>query len=243
MRRIVENRLLSAVLPFVLLTAIALPRAARAVDDEVHWTMTGSTSVTFDWRGSSTTVRYGPTSLYTLTATSVTPSPLPFSSAGPFHEARISGLVPGVTYHYSIGTNADHTFHTLPPATASFVVYAEGDVGDVQSYARVGPVQALIAAGQPSFTLVVGDLTYGNANGLAVVDRHFNDVMGWSQDAAYMPAWGNHEWDIPTADDFRDYKGRFDFPNPQTSPGAPSAGCCGEDWYWYDAGTTRFITY
>jgi hypothetical protein len=67
--------------------------------------------------------------------------------------------------------------------------------------------------------------------------------MVWSQDAAYMPGWGNHEWDIPTADDFRDYKGRFDFPNPQTSPGAPAAGCCGEDWYWFDAGTTRFIAY
>jgi len=239
----VETRGLSAVLSFVLLAAVAAPRSAHAVDDEVHWTMTGPTSVTVDWRGASTTVRYGPTSNYTLSATAVTPSPLPFSSAGPFREARIGGLLPGVTYHYAIGTNADHTFHTLPPATASFVVYAEGDVGDVSSYSRVGPVQALIAGGKPSFTLVVGDLTYGNANGLAVVDKHFNDVMVWSQDAAYMPGWGNHEWDIPTADDFRDYKGRFDFPNPQTSPGAPAAGCCGEDWYWFDQGAVRFIIY
>jgi hypothetical protein len=74
------------------------------------------------------------------------------------------------------------------------------------------------------------------------VDNHFNNVMKWSQDAAYMPAWGNHEWDAST-DDFRNYKGRFALPNPQTSPGAPSAGGTGEDWYWFDAGNTRFIAY
>ena len=226
----------------VFCAGLGFSRPARAVDDEIHWTMTGPTSVTFDWRGASTTLRYGPTTAYGLSATGATPTPLPYSSTGPFHEARVTGLLPGVTYHYSIGTGADHTFHTLPPATASFVVYCEGDIGDNATYPRVSPVQSLIAGASPSFVLVVGDLTYGNDNGQAVVDRHFNDVMPWSQDAAYMPAWGNHEWS-KTTDDFRNYKGRFDFPNPQTSPGAPTAGCCGEDWYWFDAGTTRFIAY
>jgi hypothetical protein len=56
-----------------------------------------------------------------------------------------------------------------------------------------------------------------------------------------MPAWGNHEWE-PT-DDLRNYKGRFDFANPQTSPGSPSVSCCGEDWYWFDYGNARFIAY
>jgi hypothetical protein len=58
-----------------------------------------------------------------------------------------------------------------------------------------------------------------------------------------MPAWGNHEWDIPNSDDLRNYKGRFDFPNPQTSPGSPAVSCCGEDWYYFDYGNTRFISY
>lgn len=226
---------------FVFIGALN-PRPAFAVDDEIHWTMTAPTSVTVDWRGASTTVRYGPTSAYTLSVTGVTPSPLPYSSAGPFHEAKISGLLPGVTYHYSVGTGPDHTFHTLPSAAETFVVYCEGDIGDSGTYPRVTAVQSLIAAGKPSFVLVVGDLTYGNDDGQAVVDKHFNDVMSWSQDAAYMPAWGNHEWS-KTTDDFRNYKGRFDFPNPQTSPGAPTAGCCGEDWSWFDAGTTRFISF
>ena len=66
--------------------------------------------------------------------------------------------------------------------------------------------------------------------------------MSWSQSAAYMPAWGNHEWET-AVDDLRNYKGRFKLPTPQTSPGAPAAGCCGEDWGWFDAGGVRFISY
>jgi PKD repeat protein len=106
------------------------------------------------------------------------------------------------------------------------------------------PVQELIAAGQPDFVITPGDLTYANANGQDAVDQHFNDVMVWSRDAAYMPAWGNHEWDDNGGDDdLRNYKGRFDLPNPQTSPGSPAISCCGEDWYWFDYGNVRFIAY
>jgi hypothetical protein len=59
--------------------------------------------------------------------------------------------------------------------------------------------------------------------GQSSVDQHFNDVQVWSLDAAYMPSWGNHEWDTPSADDMRNYKGRFDLPNPQTSRRRPRA--------------------
>ena len=61
--------------------------------------------------------------------------------------------------------------------------------------------------------IVAGDLTasYANENGQSAVDRHFDDVMAWSQTSAYMPAWGNHEWDEP--DDLRNYKGRFAIPH------------------------------
>src|SRR5262249_50102963 len=94
-----------------------------------------------------------------------------------------------------------------------------------------------------------------------------NDVMVWSQEAAYIPAWGNAEWDgtgscssassIPCdldsdcpsgtcsgpGDDLRNYKGRFRFPNAHASPGSPGLGCCGEDWFWFDYGNVRFIAY
>ena len=222
---------------------LALAAASPAfATDEIHWTITGPTSVTFDWRGTNNTLRYGLSSSYGLSATATTPSPLPFSSSGPFNEARLTSLVPGATYHYSIAGGADHVFRTPPATGASFTVYVEGDIGDAVSYPRVAAVQSLIADGRPDLVLVAGDLTYANAHGQFAVDQHFNDVMVWSQDAAYMPAWGNHEWDS-SGDDFRNYKGRFDLPHPQTSPGAPAAGCCGEDWSWFDYGNVRFIAY
>jgi hypothetical protein len=226
----------------LVVAAALLPGAAWAAD-EIHWTFTGPTSVSFDWRGAETTVRYGLTTAYGQTATAVTPSPLPFSSSGPFKEARITGLAVNTVYHYSIGTGPDHTFRTpLAPGSSGFTVYAQGDIGDSASWWRVGWVQSAIAAARPDFVLCVGDLTYGNSVGQQAVDNHFNDVMKWSLDAAYMPAWGNHEFDT-SADDLRNYKGRFDLPNPQATPGAPAAGCCGEDWWWWDYGNVRFIVY
>jgi hypothetical protein len=227
--------------------AVSAPigRTASAVNDEIHWTITGPNSVTLDWRGPSNALRYGVTTAYGATATAVTPSHLPYSSAGPFWEARLTNLQPNTTYHYSIGGEADHTFKTALPkgSSASFTVDVIGDVGDTTTYDNVGPVQAMIAADQPSMVLLAGDLTYGNAHGQAVVDQHFNDVQVWSLGStAYMPAWGNHEWDSST-DNLNNYKGRFDFPNQQTSPGSPAISCCGEDWYYFDYGNTRFIAY
>ena len=212
--------------------------------DEVHWTIIGQTAVSFDWRGATNSIRYGTTTALGQTMAAVNPSPVPFSSAGPFWEARIIGLAENTLYYYSIGGGPTSTFRTPPPrGNSGFIAYAEGDIGDSGSYSRVAPCQALIADAAPDLVLGLGDMTYGNAHGLASVDNHFNDVMKWSRTSPYMAAWGNHEWDAPAADDLRNYKGRFDFPNPQTSPGAPVPGCCGEDWYWYDYGNARFIIY
>lgn len=231
-------------LSLVLTLCLSSPSFAA---DEIHWTITGQTSVTFDWRGSASEnkIRYGTTVRNCInTVAAVTPNPTPFSSPGPFWEAKLTGLLENTLYYYSIGNNPVRTFRTPPPlGSSNFFVYAEGDIGSTNSYRNVGPVQDLIATGRPAFVLAVGDLTYGNAKGQDDVDQHFNDVMAWSQlDVAYMPAWGNHEWDKST-DDLRNYKGRFAFPNPQTSPGSPSISCCGEDWYWFDYGNARFIAY
>src|SRR5204862_2412088 len=111
------------------------------------------------------------------------------------------------------------------------------------SYGNVRSTQDQIAADSPAFVIVSGDLSYGNAHGQSAVDQHFNDVMAWSQHAAYMPAWGNHEWDSPSSDDLRNYKGRFVVPHAATSATAPAPGCCGEDWGWFDVGGVRFISY
>ena len=234
-------------LALLVVGAAAVTRPAGAAD-EIHWSIVGPNSVTFDWRGAETTIAYGLTPAYGQTTTAATPSPLPISSPGPYWEARLTGLLVNTLYHYSIGGGPDHTFRTPPPhGTPGFTVFVEGDVGDAATFPRMATLQSMIAAASPRFVLVVGDITYANDFGQAQVDGHFNDVMVWSQDAAYMPAWGNHEWD-QTTDDLRNYKGRFDFPNAQASPTAPDsaelvggAPPYGEDWYWFDYGNTRFI--
>ncbi|MDP9341948.1 MAG: metallophosphoesterase family protein [Actinomycetota bacterium] len=221
-------------------TAIALRGVRSNLVDEVHYTFTGPRSVTFDWRGNVGSIRLGRTARYRRTVTASQPRPLPISSAGPFWQVRIGKLEPGTTYHYSIGGSPDRTFTTAPTGPFRFDVTA--DVGDSRTYPQVAGIEGQIAADRPAFVLVPGDLTYGDSHGQEAVDQHFDDVMVWSQSAAYMPAWGNHEWETPL-DDLRNYKGRFSLPHPHTSPGAPQAGCCGQDWGWFDSGGVRFIAY
>ena len=233
----------------MLITAVAsLPamgeQSSECNADEIHWTITGPRSVTFDWRGTAADIRYGNTIHYGSAANGETPTPLPFSSPGPFHQAALTGLKSNTLYHYSIGSCPDHTFRTPPPpGSSNFTIDAEGDIGASNKYQDVVPDQQLIVAKPPALVLVLGDLTYANPNGQPSVDQHFNDMMVWSQDTPYMPAWGNHEWDQQQYDDLRNYKGRFGLPHPETSPGAPSLGCCGQDWSWFDYGNARFIAY
>lgn len=230
--------------------------------DEVHYTFTGPDSVTVDWRGTHTEIRYGPTDAYGSTATATEPTPLPWSSAGPWREVVLGGLAPGQDYHYSIGGGPDQVLHTAPTGAFSFV--ALGDIGDSGSYPWVDAMMRQIAAETPSFVLALGDLTYANYNCAAAVDQHFVDVEAWSRRAAYMPVWGNHEYagvsqhsqGCGVDDTFANYKGRFALPHPQglasnastmsSGPGCPLVDgvnpCQGEDWAWFDAGPVRFIT-
>lgn len=213
---------------------------ATGTATQVHYTYTGRNSVTFNWRGSATALRFSTNGKRWRRVLGRRAHPVPFSSPGPFREARLTGLKAGTTYRYSIGGGPVSRFRSAPAGSFRFDV--EADVGDSENYRAVTRTQMQIAADKPAFVLVPGDLTYGNNEGQDAVDRHFNDVMVWSRTAAYMPAWGNHEWD-KSSDDLRNYKGRFAIPNPRASTDAPTAGCCGEDWGWFDAGPVRFISY
>ena len=249
----VRSRFNRARAPITVTTVVALlmgmialgaPALAAQAVDEVHYSFTSKTSVAIDWRGDARDVRWGPTIDYGNTAQGVAPQWTPWSSAGPYWQLELTGLSAGATYHYSIGGGPDLMFHT--PPTGSFRFDAIGDVGDTSSFSKLGATLSGIANDDPSFVLMVGDLTYANAAGasMSVVDQHFNDMMNsWAGSAAYIPAWGNHEYDVAGSDDLRNYKGRLMMPNAQTSPGSPSISCCGNDWGWFDAGPVRFIAY
>jgi len=208
--------------------------------DEAHYTYTSGTSVAFDWRGKPADLRYGLTPSYGSTVTGHMPIPLPFSSTGPFRQVELTGLQAGTTYHYSIGGGADHTFSTAPTGTFRFDVMS--DVGSSLNSSALAPEMSRMAGDAPAFVLAPGDLTYANVDTQPAADQHFNDVMAWSLSAAYMPAWGNHEWDR-AQDDLRNYKGRFKLPNGQAAVDAPALGCCGDDWGWFDVADVRFISY
>ena len=213
--------------------------------DEIHFTFIDAYAVTFNWHGRADTISYGVHSSKEQIVKAHAPSSMPLSTPGPFWEAALTGLLPDTVYRYTIGGGAEHTFRTPPlsQADTSFVVVAEGDIGDAVNYPHMAKVQSFVAALHPAFSLMLGDLTYANRFGPQSINEHFNDVMVWSQDIPYMPAWGNHEW--ANGDNLQNYKGRFDLPHAETSP--PSSDMenqgAGEDWYWFDYGSARFINY
>src|SRR5262245_22763094 len=88
--------------------------ASRHAADEIHWTLTGPTSVSVHWRGTESVVRYGLTRELQQSADATESTPQPFSSPGPFREARIAGLAEDTRYFYAIGKGPTHTFHTPP---------------------------------------------------------------------------------------------------------------------------------
>lgn len=113
--------------------------------------------------------------------------------------------------------------------------------------AQMGQNLAALPASLPRFYLFAGDLTYGDDKGADDVTQHFTDSMQWSLDAAYMPVWGNHEWnDADAYASLAEWRARFELPHPQTATGSPSGGAegpAGKDWSWFDYGGLRFISY
>jgi hypothetical protein len=223
------------------------PSGPTEDESEVHFSFTGPTSVTFAWHGTGRFIRVWSKNTPPREIEAHEPDPVPSSGPGPWKEASVTGLDPGVEYGYEIGRPRYPvpSFFRAPPArgTAGFSFVALAGMGASVDFPDIGPVHHLISLEEPAFVLGLGDMTFADIRTQSSVDRHFDDVMAWSRRAAYMPVWGEHEWAGQNRDDLRNYKGRFALPNPQASPGAPEAGCCGEDWYWFDYGNARFISY
>jgi hypothetical protein len=226
--------------------AMPAPLVRSEEPRQVHFTFTAPDAVTFDWRGSDGTLRYWAKDVAPRTVQARAPVPEPFSSPGPWQEAVADGLRPGTEYFYEVGHPVRPTTLSFrapaAPGAVGFTFVAVGDIGASTSWPAAARVARMVARADPTLVLALGDLTYADERSQDDVDRHFDDVMVWSRRSAYMPLWGNHEWD-GKGDDLRNYKGRFALPNAAASPGAPAAGCCGEDWYWFDQGAVRFIIY
>ncbi|HEY7376402.1 MAG TPA: metallophosphoesterase [Polyangia bacterium] len=229
----------------------ATPATPTAIEEphQIHYTFTAPDAVTFDWRGNDRTLRFWAKAAAPRTIEAHPPvpaPPVPPAAAVTWQEAVLGGLQPGVEYIYEVGhpmRPQAMSFHApLAPGSVGFRFVAVGDIGSSATSQAVARVHKMIARAEPTFVLGLGDLTYADEGSPADADRHFDDVMPWSRSAAYMPVWGNHEWE-GKGDDLSNYKARFALPHAAASPGAPAAGCCGEDWYWFDQGAVRVIVY
>lgn len=146
-------------------------------------------------------------------------------------------------YYYSIGNSRDiNKFRTPPaPGKSGFRVCLTSDIHEASKECLAMFDQ--IAELKPEIVITTGDVTGAGPDGQQEVSQRFHDAMVWSLSAAWMPAWGNHDWEYTDVDDLRTLKGRFDIPNPGTISTSPAISCCGEDWGWFDYGNVRFISY
>lgn len=124
-----------------------------------------------------------------------------------------------------------------------------------------------IAADNPAVVTHGGDISYANECGQPAVHQFWNDIAPIAQQAPIQFALGNHEYGAASStapygtprDSLANYKGRYNMANAQTvpndtstqvsNPGCPSPtypsknGCQGDDWGYFTAGHTLFISY
>jgi hypothetical protein len=216
--------------------------------DQIHFSIIDGTSVTFDWTGTANAIIYGtkPEKLNKIQKAEH-PSFLPVTSPwksdpGPYWEAKLKGLKKNKVYYYKIGEYSQvQQFRTPPlPGRAGFRIVLTTDMHERSAESQL--MFSQIAGLKPDIVMTSGDITGAGPDGQKNVAERFHDAMVWSQTAAWMPAWGNHDWEYDSIDDLRSYKGRFDIPHPGTISESPSVSCCGEDWGWFDYGNTRIIS-
>jgi hypothetical protein len=244
--------------------------AAGATVDEVTYAFGNErTEVVVSWRGAEPTLFWGADSSDDNQVTATRSAITPVDIAGPFYEARISGLTPGTTYHYKIGaTGTERVFHTAPANADDFtaVVIADTEATICRTYQA--QLFGLVAALDADMVLHHGDHAIANDCGVPAVHQYFLDLeTTLANGASFQPTWGNHEYGPPTADappgtprdTLANYKGRVAMPNAQTVPNDkttqlshPGCGqetgsrvntCLGEDWGWFRAGRVLFIGY
>lgn len=252
MKRISQNMIFSLIV-MLSFTEPAINQVVNiessSTSDQIHFSIINETSVTFDWVGTADKIIFGinPEKL-SKSVMAVHPPFLPVTSPwtsdpGLYWEARLTGLINNSVYYYKIGDRGViHKFRTPPPTgTSGFKICLTSDIHE--SSKECLSIFNQIAGLKPDLVLTTGDVTGAGPEGQQEITERFHDAMVWSVSAAWMPAWGNHDWEYTNKDDLRTLKGRFDIPNPGTISSSPTVSCCGEDWGWFDYGNTRFISY
>ena len=215
----------------VLLAALAGSTATGA-PAQIHLSWSGDTATTMTvvWRSTDKTgqVDYGASASYGSTVSASSKA----YQGSYLHQAQITKLTPGTSYHYRCGVSgswsADHTFSTAPAAGAS-AAYRYVAFGDSRSDdAARKQVRAAIQQRAPAFTIHTGDFVSDGTN-QGQWDTWFTTMQPLLAGSPLLGALGNHEELSPK------YYDQFAFPSHGAS------GVEGEAYYSFDYVSTHFV--
>ncbi|WP_242346902.1 purple acid phosphatase family protein [Anaeromyxobacter terrae] len=219
---------------FLLLTTLAAAAPALAAPSQVHlgWQGPTDTTMTVTWRSTEATgsVEYGSDASYGQVKAAVSAA----YQGSYLHEAQVTGLSPGTSYHYRCGSaaswSADRTFTTgpTPAAGASFRFAAFGD-SRTDDAARA-QVRAAVQRSQPAFAIDSGDLVDSGGT-QSYWDGWFATMEPLVSATPFVSAAGNH-----------DMGGGLFFAQLALPRHVPTAaGYDDEAYFSFDYGNTHFV--
>jgi MYXO-CTERM domain-containing protein len=214
----------------VVLAILLVGGRGMAAPGQIHlsWQGPTDTTMTVSWRStaSSGTVEYGPTAAH---GQSVGASSTAYQGSY-LHQAQITGLTPGTTYHYRCGTGGDWSSDSTFGTASNTGSYRYAAYGDSRSDdAARALVRAAVQARQPAFSVHTGDfVAHGNVQ--SQWDTWFSTMEPLLAVSPLMGAIGNHEELAPN------YYAQFAFPSH-----TPATAVEGEAYYSFNYDTTHFI--
>ncbi len=175
---------------------------------------------------SPSTVNYGLTSAYGLTATN------PDSKKE--HQVALTGLVPNTVYYYqavSTGFTATGSFKTLVEGTTFFRFV---HLGEPHVEEEIAEFAEEMAAADPHLVVDSSD-TVDHGLVRAEWDTFFGYVSSWAPGVAYYAAVGNHTYNMANGWPLPGSFGKREFKKIMRNPG-------NEEWYTVRCGNTLFIS-
>ncbi|MBB5034020.1 hypothetical protein HNQ65_003611 [Prosthecobacter vanneervenii] len=208
----------------------------------------GPTTMTIRWRSSQSIVgrvRYGSSA---ASLTSIADE----TAAATDHEVTLTGLTPGTTYFYSIGSpydtlaggDAAHTFTTPPVAgtTPNTRIWVLGDAGTgTSSQTSVRDAfYTWTGSRDPNLVLELGDNAYNSGLDSEFQTKVFDIYGSLMKRVPFWSCLGNHETSQATSFvDTYPYFSVYTFPKNGECGGVASGS---EHYYSFDYGNIHFIT-
>lgn len=165
------------------------------------------------------------------------------------HELRLTGLVPGTTYYYAVGSTAGRApgadaswrFVTPPPGGAAVGrtrIWVLGDSGTPSGGQRRvrDAYYAWTGDRRTDVWLMLGDIAYENGTDSEFQAALFEPYASFLRGHALWSTRGNH--DEPHSGPANDYFDLFTLPTAGEAGGMPSAT---EAWYSFDHGNIHFV--